>query len=313
VAVAVIRDKMRPRMPDNLRMLCPINYEELIYACWNEDAVARPSFLEAMTRLSAMFDGTATPRHHNNSGSDGGHSSLATAADTSLAMHDSDRGHRRLDSSWTLPSGSVPSVLSMNSSMHYGHPSYGYGHDRHDLHSEGSEEHESEGEYDEESESESDSQESEESQDVSSAKCSVAPQAPATKAAPPAGEVTIAFADISRAASLWDFDPSGMKHATLAYNQLLRSHLNLHGGYEVVGRSVEDASPTHCSTGEGSFCMAFQHTHDALAWCAAVQRGMLDHEWPASLLEHPSAAEEYDPDDNQYACMHEMTLNLTVH
>jgi hypothetical protein len=59
--------------------------------------------------------------------------------------------------------------------------------------------------------------------------------------------------------------------------------------------------------------MAFQHTHDALAWCAAVQRGMLDHEWPASLLEHPSAAEEYDPDDNRYARTHEMTLNLPRH
>jgi class 3 adenylate cyclase len=107
----------------------------------------------------------------------------------------------------------------------------------------------------------------------------------------PEGEVAIVFTDITRAASLWEFNAAAMRDATLAHNHALRSALAKHRGYEVV--FIRDRN-----SGEGSFCMAFQHPADALAWCADVQRALLDIEWPEALLDHPGAAEEWgDTDD----------------
>jgi class 3 adenylate cyclase len=108
---------------------------------------------------------------------------------------------------------------------------------------------------------------------------------------PPEGEVTIVFTDITRAASLWEFNAAAMRDATLLHNDALRSALQAHRGYEVV--FLRDRN-----SGEGSFCMAFQSPADALAWCADVQKALLEVEWPEALLDHPGAAEEWgDTDD----------------
>jgi hypothetical protein len=53
VAVSVIRDNLRPAMPDNAVGAWPVEFEELI-TCWHRDPTIRPTFLEIMTRLSAM-------------------------------------------------------------------------------------------------------------------------------------------------------------------------------------------------------------------------------------------------------------------
>jgi hypothetical protein len=110
---------------------------------------------------------------------------------------------------------------------------------------------------------------------------------------PPEGEVAIVFTDITRAASLWEFNPAAMRDATLLHNEILRRALAKFRGYEVV--FIKDKN-----SGEGSFCMAFQHPTDALAWCAEVQQTMLSAEWPEELLEHPGAAEEWGDTDNRY-------------
>ncbi len=108
---------------------------------------------------------------------------------------------------------------------------------------------------------------------------------------PPEGEVTIVFSDITRAASLWEFNPLAMKDATLLHNTLLRALLKKHQGYEVL--FIRDRN-----SGEGSFCMAFQETVHALQWCEEVQQELVKAEWPEALLEHPGAAEEWgDTDD----------------
>ncbi len=113
---------------------------------------------------------------------------------------------------------------------------------------------------------------------------------------PPEGpDVTIVFADITRAASLWEFDPEGMRDATLLYNATLRRLLHKHSGYEALSRCHDNNN-----TGEGSFCMAFAETIDALEWCMAVQRKMLRLEWPARLLAHPGAAEEWHGGQDGY-------------
>ncbi len=101
---------------------------------------------------------------------------------------------------------------------------------------------------------------------------------------PPAGEITIVFTDITRAASLWEFNPVAMRDATLMHNETLRALLKKHGGYEVM--SLKDRN-----SGEGSFCMAFQKTLDALQWCMEVQSALLQLSWPEQLLEHPGSAE----------------------
>jgi class 3 adenylate cyclase len=107
----------------------------------------------------------------------------------------------------------------------------------------------------------------------------------------PEGEVTIVFTDITRAASLWEFNAAAMRDATLLHNEALRSALHKHHGYEVV--FLRDRN-----SGEGSFCMAFQHAADALAWCAEAQKALIKVDWPEALLEHPGAAEEWgDIDD----------------
>jgi hypothetical protein len=50
----------------------------------------------------------------------------------------------------------------------------------------------------------------------------------------PDGEMAIVFSDITRAASLWEFNAEAMRDATIMHNALLRSLLKKHRGYEVV-------------------------------------------------------------------------------
>ncbi len=120
----------------------------------------------------------------------------------------------------------------------------------------------------------------------SSADADAAAAAAALEVRPPEGELTIVFTDISRAASLWEFDPMAMRDATVLHNAALRGLLKHHRGYEVV-------FIRNRNSGEGSFCMAFQNAADALAWCLDVQQALMQVEWPDRLLAHPGAAEEW--------------------
>jgi len=120
---------------------------------------------------------------------------------------------------------------------------------------------------------------------------------------PPEGDVAIVFTDITRAASLWDSNALAMRDATLLHNETLRTLLKKHHGYEVV--FLRDRN-----SGEGSFCMAFQQADDALEWCIDVQQELLRVEWPAELLAHPGAAEEWGDKDDRY---HETELLSFIH
>jgi hypothetical protein len=115
----------------------------------------------------------------------------------------------------------------------------------------------------------------------------------ALRAPAPMGEMAIVFSDITSAASLWEFNADAMKDATLAHNQLLRSLLAKHRGYEV--RSAKERN-----SGEGSFCLVFQEASDAIEWCMETQKALLALEWPPALLEHPGAAEEWGDTDDRY-------------
>jgi adenylate cyclase len=50
----------------------------------------------------------------------------------------------------------------------------------------------------------------------------------------PEGEMAIVFSDITRAASLWEFNAEAMRDATLLHNDTMRALLKKHRGYEVV-------------------------------------------------------------------------------
>jgi class 3 adenylate cyclase len=107
---------------------------------------------------------------------------------------------------------------------------------------------------------------------------------------PPEGEVAIVCSDISRAASLWEFDAEAMRDATLLHNDILRAALKRHHGYESA--ALASSFSRGGDGGEGSFCMVFQQVADALNWCAGVQMALLEVEWPTALLDHPGAGQE---------------------
>jgi hypothetical protein len=234
VAVAVIRDNLRPRMPEDAHNSCPSEFEELITSCWHHDPTIRPTFLEIMTRLSSMHGDSAS----------GSAFTSKTSSSSSSGSGPATKPNKGLYSSWTLPSASTHSNSSTSNSSSSGSNNYS----------------------------------------------GVATGGVGGVRAPE-GEVAIVFTDITRAASLWEFNAAAMRDATLLHNETLRSALARHHGYEVV--FIRDRN-----SGEGSFCMAFQQVADALAWCCEVQRALVTVEWPEALLEHPGAAEEWgDTDD----------------
>jgi class 3 adenylate cyclase len=56
VAVAVLRDGMRPDIPDDAQD----DYMRLMTNCWDQDPQLRPTFLEIMTRLESMIGESTT-------------------------------------------------------------------------------------------------------------------------------------------------------------------------------------------------------------------------------------------------------------
>jgi hypothetical protein len=246
VAVAVIRDGLRPPLPETHDQ-CPAEFEELITSCWHLDPTVRPTFLEIMTRLSNL----------NGDSSAGGGLSITSRTSTSTSSghgggtDGSDASKRNLFGLWP-ESKPLPTDSS-----------------------------------------------SEGTSSTSGSQVLAEGAGPATVGGPgagmraPEGEVTIVFTDITRAVSLWEFNPAAMRDATLVHNATLRSALRKFRGYEVA--FLRDKN-----SGEGSFCMAFQLPSDALAWCSHVQTELLDAEWPAALLEHPGAAEEWGDTDDRY-------------
>jgi serine/threonine protein kinase len=240
VAVSVIRDNLRPTMPESesSSVACPPEYEELITSCWHHDPTIRPTFLEIMTRLSSM----------NGDSASAGMTSFTSKTSSSNASSSASGGKPNIYSSWTMPSTNSSSNGSSGSSS---------------------------------------------SKNLSATGAAGTGAGGAVRA--PEGEMAIVFTDITRAASLWEFNAAAMRDATLMHNETLRAALAKHGGYEVV--FLRDRN-----SGEGSFCMAFQHASDAVAWCGEVQAALLKVEWPEALLEHPGAAEEWGDTDDRVVC-----------
>jgi len=82
------------------------------------------------------------------------------------------------------------------------------------------------------------------------------------------GKVVLVFTDIAKAASLWSLCPRAMHDTMLQHNQVLRSLLTKHRGYEAIFLREKLVR-------EGSFFMVFGSSLDALAWCSKVQQSLL--------------------------------------
>jgi len=56
VAVAVLRDALRPALPEDVEE----NYSALMCEAWDTDPSVRPTFLEILTRLDSMGESTSS-------------------------------------------------------------------------------------------------------------------------------------------------------------------------------------------------------------------------------------------------------------
>lgn len=95
--------------------------------------------------------------------------------------------------------------------------------------------------------------------------------------AAPRGSLALVFTDVKSSTALWEYEAQSMLQALELHDTLLRDLMKKHGGYYVK------------SEGD-SFMVAFHSADSALAWCMAVQEGLMKIMWPASLLAHEAAS-----------------------
>ncbi len=82
IAVGVLRDNLRPEIPENDDMTLfqvPASYIKLMSDCWDKSPLSRPKFLEAMTRLESLIE---------HGSSDSGSSMSTSASARSKASRD---------------------------------------------------------------------------------------------------------------------------------------------------------------------------------------------------------------------------------
>eukprot|EP00993_Chasmostoma_nieuportense_P007611 NODE_881_length_1792_cov_28.327928_g825_i0.p1 GENE.NODE_881_length_1792_cov_28.327928_g825_i0~~NODE_881_length_1792_cov_28.327928_g825_i0.p1 ORF type:complete len:577 (-),score=153.47 NODE_881_length_1792_cov_28.327928_g825_i0:62-1762(-) len=88
----------------------------------------------------------------------------------------------------------------------------------------------------------------------------------------PRGHITLVFTDVQSSTFLWENFPTDMKAALGRHNTLMRDELTKHSGFEV-------------KTEGDAFMVAFQSVTQALDWGVAVQRRLLQTQWPKALLD----------------------------
>jgi class 3 adenylate cyclase len=99
----------------------------------------------------------------------------------------------------------------------------------------------------------------------------------------PTETVTLVFTDVQSSTGLWEAVPKAMNIALKRHDQILRKLLRKFNGYEV-------------KTEGDAFMVAFFNAIDAIRWCTAVQKALLNATWPEALLACPAAKEESSAD-----------------
>lgn len=100
--------------------------------------------------------------------------------------------------------------------------------------------------------------------------------APATQA--PRGQVSLIVARLVGVRALWEACPEAAGQAIRSAGELFARLAIEHRGYEVSAES-------------GHMTLAFSSPLDAMRWALAMQRALLEVEWPPELLDHDGAAE----------------------
>ncbi|WNG41765.1 AAA family ATPase [Archangium violaceum] len=98
----------------------------------------------------------------------------------------------------------------------------------------------------------------------------------------PTGTLALVFTDVQGSTRLWERCSAGMRVALGLHDQVLRSALPEHDGYEV-------------KTQGDSFMVAFASAVEAVRWCLEVQQALLRAPWPEELLAELDAAEVEAP------------------
>jgi predicted ATPase/class 3 adenylate cyclase len=83
----------------------------------------------------------------------------------------------------------------------------------------------------------------------------------------PSGTVTFLFTDIEGSTRLWDVAPEAMREALVRHDEILRSAIELHGGYVFA-------------TGGDGFAAAFGRAADAIAAATEAQVALAAQDWP---------------------------------
>ncbi|MBF0546342.1 MAG: AAA family ATPase [Candidatus Riflebacteria bacterium] len=94
----------------------------------------------------------------------------------------------------------------------------------------------------------------------------------------PTGIIALIFTDVEGSTALWEQIPDAMRESLRLHDECLRRLLVTHHGYEV-------------KTEGDAFMVSFSNPGDAVKWCLAVQKRLLEETWPKALLANPLASE----------------------
>jgi hypothetical protein len=88
--------------------------------------------------------------------------------------------------------------------------------------------------------------------------------------------VTLIVTDVEGSTALWEWNSAVMQEAIIIHDQILRTHIPLYCGLEVM-------------TEGDAFILAFHDESDALLYCLHTQEALLRAPWPPAVLDHENA------------------------
>ncbi|BBI30403.1 Ser/Thr protein kinase [Acanthamoeba castellanii medusavirus] len=104
----------------------------------------------------------------------------------------------------------------------------------------------------------------------------------------PDGIAAMVYVDVVGAVRIWETDFEIAAEATRLFNQTVRTYLAYHSGHEAQIESAPLAS-----SGAGTFFLVFRTAADAVRLCVALQKALVELEWPEKLYAIQGAHKEF--------------------
>lgn len=114
----------------------------------------------------------------------------------------------------------------------------------------------------------------------------------------PTGELAIVFTDIEESTVMWETLPEAMREALGIHDDLIRTTVRVHGGYEV--KIIGDA-----------FMLAFPTASSALSWSLNIQSKLVDANWPQDILRSSYGKEIRD--ESGRICFRGPRVQMSLH